>query len=152
MKQCGSKILTSVAHSNGSRLGEWLLNTADNFFGPVAHFSNTRRAGAFVSSPWGIGILTLAGSGMTSSMLKPNGTRFGGWLLNTADNSFGPSGDFDGDGISEILVTNPWGVGILKQSGPAMGNRYPKACTRKFHRADDVAKWNKIWRLATKHG
>lgn len=120
MKQNGSTVLASVVHSNGTRLGEWLLNTADNFFGPVANFDTTHLAGAFVSSPWGIGILKLAGSGMASAMLKPNGTRFGGWLLNTTDNSFGPAGDFDGDGISEILVTSPWGVGILKRSGPTM--------------------------------
>jgi hypothetical protein len=25
---------------------------------------------------------------MASPMLRPNGTRFGGWLLNTADNTF----------------------------------------------------------------
>jgi hypothetical protein len=36
--------------------------------------------------------------------MAPNGTRFGGWLLNTADNRFGPVGDFDGDGKTELLV------------------------------------------------
>jgi hypothetical protein len=28
-------------------------------------------------------------------MMAANGTRFGGWLLNTADNQFGPVGDFE---------------------------------------------------------
>ncbi|MDQ1744730.1 MAG: hypothetical protein QOE23_3069, partial [Pseudonocardiales bacterium] len=27
--------------------------------------------------------------------MSPNGTRFGWWLLNTADNELGPVGDFD---------------------------------------------------------
>ena len=49
-------------------------------------------------------------------MMAPNGTRFGGWLLNSADNRFGLAADFDGDGLTEILVTSPWGIGILKQS------------------------------------
>ena len=40
-----------------------------------------------------------------------NGHGFGGWLLNTADNRFGPVGDFDGDGCDEIVVTSPWGLG-----------------------------------------
>ena len=38
-------------------------------------------------------------------------------LLNTADNRFELSADFDGDGRAEILVTSPWGIGILKLSG-----------------------------------
>jgi hypothetical protein len=41
-----------------------------------------------VASPWGIGLLQMAGSTLTPLMMAPNGTRFGGWLLNTADNEF----------------------------------------------------------------
>ncbi len=54
---------------------------------------------------------------MTAPMMAPNGTRFGDWLLNTADNTFGPVGDFDGDGHAEILVSSPWGIGV--SSSPA---------------------------------
>jgi hypothetical protein len=50
-------------------------------------------------------------------MMAPNGTRFGGWLLNTADNHFDQFADYDGDGRREILVTSPWGLGIFKLSG-----------------------------------
>ena len=57
---------------------------------------------------------------MSAPMMAPNGTRFGGWLLNTADNEFGPAADFDGDGHAEILVTSPWGIGILKLFGGTM--------------------------------
>jgi hypothetical protein len=42
-----------------------------------------------VKSPWGVGILKLAGGQLTAPMMAANGTRFGGWLLNTADNQFG---------------------------------------------------------------
>ena len=42
--------------------------------------------------------LKLAGATMAAPMMAPNGTRFGGWLLNTNDNDFGPVGDYDGDG------------------------------------------------------
>jgi hypothetical protein len=31
------------------------------------------------------------------------------------------TGDFDGDGRAEILVTSPWGIGILKLSGSTLG-------------------------------
>ena len=50
----------------------------------------------------------------TVPMMAPNGTRFGGWLLNTADNRFGPVGDVDGDGKRRDPRTSPWGIGILK--------------------------------------
>ena len=51
-----------------------------------------------VSSPWGIGVLKEEGGTMTAVTMVPNGTRLGGWLLNTADNTFGPVADYDGDG------------------------------------------------------
>jgi len=47
------------------------------------------RAEILVTSPWGIGILEQAGATMAAPTMKPNGTRFGGWLLNTADNDVG---------------------------------------------------------------
>ncbi|WP_370943441.1 S8 family serine peptidase [Amycolatopsis sp. cg5] len=119
-KVLGGTVVTSAMAGNGTRLGQWLLNTADNQFGPVGDFDGDRRTELLVRSPWGLGIVKQSGTSMTSSMLAPNGTRFGQWLLNTADNHFGPAGDFDGDGHDEILVTSPWGIGILKQSGASL--------------------------------
>src|SRR4029453_14113229 len=83
----------------------------------AADYDGDGRAEILVSSPWGIGILEQAGSTMGAPMMAPNGRRFGGWLLNTGDTSFGPVGDFDGDGRAEILVTSPWGIGMLEQAG-----------------------------------
>ena len=83
-------------------------------------FDGDGRAEILVTSPWGKGILKLSGSTLTAPMMAPNGTRFGGWLLNTADNRFSPVADFDGDGRAEILVTSPWGIGILKLSGSTL--------------------------------
>ena len=60
-------------------------------------------------------ILKQAGATMAAPMMQPNGTRFGGWLLNTGDNEFGPLADFDGDGRAEILVASPWGIGVLER-------------------------------------
>jgi acyl-CoA hydrolase len=73
---------------NGTRFGGWLLNTADNQLGIAGKYAGGRQAEILVSSPWGIGILQLSGSTLTAPMLQPNGTRFGGWLLNTGDNEF----------------------------------------------------------------
>ena len=102
---------------NGTRFGGWLLNTADDRLDMMADFDGDGRAEILITSPWGIGILKLSGGALNALMMAPNGTRFGGWLLNTADNRFGLVADFDGDGHAEILITSPWGIGILKLSG-----------------------------------
>ena len=72
------------------------------------------RQAIVVTSPWGCGLLKLSGGTFTVPMMAPNGTRFGGWLLNTADNRLGTGADYDGDGRAEILIQSPWGLGILE--------------------------------------
>jgi len=121
LEQAGTTMSAPTMQPNGTRFGGWLLNTADNHFGPPGDYDGDGRAEILVTSPWGIGILEQAGATMGAPMMAPNGTRFGGWLLNTGDNSFGPAADYDGDGRAEILVTSPWGIGILEQTGATMG-------------------------------
>ncbi|QGZ38169.1 VCBS repeat protein [Pseudoduganella flava] len=113
----GSTITSPVMAANGTRFGGWLLNSADNRFDLIGDFDGDGRAEMLVTSPWGIALLRKEGGSFTPVVMAANGTRFGGWLLNTADNRFGPIGDFDGDGHDEILVTSPWGIGIFKLSG-----------------------------------
>ena len=117
LKLSGNALVSSAMVANGSRLGEWLLNTADNQFGPIGDFDGDGQSEILVASPWGIGVLKRSGSTWSASGMTANGTRIGQWLLNTADNSFSDAGDLDGDGHREILVQSPWGIGILKLSG-----------------------------------
>ncbi|MGH3948663.1 MAG: S8 family serine peptidase, partial [Pseudonocardiaceae bacterium] len=117
LKLSGGRVTPTMMAPNGTRFGGWLLNTHDNQLCPLADFDGDRRAEVLVTSPWGLGVLKPSGSTMTAPMMAPNGTRFGGWLLNTADNYFGPVGDFGGDGRAETVVTSPWGLGILRLSG-----------------------------------
>jgi len=117
LELAGSSLSSPVMAANGTRFGGWLLNTADNLFEATADFDGDGHDEIFIASPWGIGVLKRRGSALDALMLAPNGTRFGGWLLSTADNRFGPVGDFDGDGQVEILVTSPWGIGVFKLSG-----------------------------------
>ncbi|MGE3152864.1 MAG: FG-GAP-like repeat-containing protein [Nitrospiraceae bacterium] len=117
LKLSGNTLVAPMMAPNGTRFGGWLLNTGDNRFDLMADFDGDGKTELLVTSPWGVGVLKLSGTTLTAPMMAPNGTRFGGWLLNTADNRFGPVGDFDGDGKAEILVTSSWGIGILKLSG-----------------------------------
>ena len=108
-----------VKHKNGEYLGDWLLNTADNHFGPVGNYDKSSKAGIFVSSPWGIGILQLDSTNkqLKHLVMKANtDTLLGNWTLDTAHDRFWMAADFDGDGNDEILVTNPGAdnIGILK--------------------------------------
>jgi hypothetical protein len=73
---------------NGTRFGEWLLNTADSRLGIAADYDGG-WVEILASSPWGIGVFKLSGATLISPTMTPNGTRFGGWLLNTLDNDLG---------------------------------------------------------------
>jgi hypothetical protein len=82
-----------------------------------------RALSLLVTSPWGMGVLAQTGGTLACQLLSQNGTRFplagnagtgSGWLLNTANDWLGTAADFDGDGLAEIFVSSPWGVGCLK--------------------------------------
>ncbi|MFY9930621.1 MAG: hypothetical protein WAK82_21730, partial [Streptosporangiaceae bacterium] len=121
LKVAGTTMTAPMMQPNGTRFGGWLLNTADNSCGPAADYDGDGTAELLVHSPWGLGILKVAGTTMTAPMMQPNGTRFGGWLLNTADNRFIASGRLAGKaGAADVLVTSPWGLGILQLDGPTM--------------------------------
>lgn len=105
---------------NGTRHGGWIIDTEKNQFLHAGDFDGDGKEEVLVTSPWGLGMLTYTNGKIDFLMLEPNGTRFGGWLLNTADNFFTLVGDFDGDGKTELLVTSPWGLGILKYNGTTL--------------------------------
>jgi hypothetical protein len=73
-----------------------------------------------IDKPGAMGILKLSynqNTGVYDLVLLAkaiNGDHLGEWWLNLADNNFGPAGYFDGSNRAEILVTSPWGIGILK--------------------------------------
>jgi acyl-CoA hydrolase len=105
---------------NGTRFGGWLLETSQNTFGAAADYDGDGKVEVLIYSAWGVGILKLAGNTMSAPMMQPNGTRFGGWLLNTGDNHFGTAASYEGGPVSEVLITSPWGMGLLRESGNTM--------------------------------
>jgi hypothetical protein len=68
-----------------------------------------------LTSPWGVGLISMQHN--NAVFLAPNGTRLGDWMLNTANNRIQLIADLDGDGFDEIVVTSPWGLGVLKMIG-----------------------------------
>jgi hypothetical protein len=117
LKLAGTTLTALTSQPNGSSLGAWTLDTSVNCFGPTADYDGDGHDEILVTSPWGIGILKLAGDTFTSPVIQPNGTRLGGWALDTSNNKFGPAADYDGNGHAEILVTSSWGIAVLAVSG-----------------------------------
>ena len=85
----GNTLTVPMMTPNGTRFGGWLFNTADNSFGPVGNYDGDGRSEILFSSPWGVGLQKLSSNTLAPLMMAPNGTRFGGWLLNTLDNDVG---------------------------------------------------------------
>ncbi|MEU4039106.1 hypothetical protein [Streptomyces collinus] len=89
LEQAGTSLGAPTMQPNGTRFGSWLLNTDDNRLATSVDYDGDGRAEILVTSPWGMGILEQAGTTMAAPTMQPNGTRFGGWLLNTDDNDVG---------------------------------------------------------------
>ncbi|MGV8976744.1 MAG: FG-GAP-like repeat-containing protein [Cellulomonas sp.] len=113
LKMVNGQLRSIAMGQNGQRFGGWIIDTVSNQFLHAGDVDGDGRDEILITSPWGIGFLRYTGA-FTTLMLQPNGTRFGGWLLNTGDNSFPLMADVDGDGHAEVVVTSPWGLGVLK--------------------------------------
>ncbi len=109
----GGKLVSLVAKPNGTGFGTWNWNSAEDRIHATGDFNGDGRADIVVSSPWGIGILTLRGGSLTTLVAQPGGTRIGAWNWNSARDRIHGTGDFNGDGKADLLVSSPWGIGIL---------------------------------------
>ena len=93
----------TMLQPNGTCFSGWLLNTADNQFEYARDFDGDGRSEILVTGPWGVGILKQSGATLIAQMMQPNGTRFGAWLLNMANDRLGTAADYDLDEKAEIL-------------------------------------------------
>jgi FG-GAP-like repeat len=116
-----SSLISLMAQPRNTWFGSWrwdaTVNPGRDKIQMVADLNKDGKADILVTSSWGIGLLTLVGNSINAYVAKPNGTRFGGWNFNSADNSFAGSGDFNGDGKNDVVIQSPWGLGLLTFDG-----------------------------------
>ena len=106
-------LTTLMLAPNGTRFGGWLYDAKQNTIERLGDFNGDGTADLLITSAWGIGLLTLQGATLTHITLAPNGTRFGGWLYDSALNTIAGVGDIDGNGTDDIVITSDWGIGLL---------------------------------------
>ncbi len=100
-------------------IGGWHYGPGNAIRG-TGDFDGDGLADFVITSGWGLGLLTHVGAQWRALVVKPNGTRFGSWNLNTAADRVVGVGDFDGDGKDELVLVSGWGLGILKRSGTSL--------------------------------
>ena len=97
------------------------INSGRDSIKEAKNFTGTAKSEIMIWSSWGITTLEYGARWLAPSRIYANGTRLGGWLLNTADNRYCGSGQFDADGHSDMVVMSPWGLGIISlEAGTAL--------------------------------
>jgi len=89
----------------------WKVNTSDHFVGISKLFNETETNIVFENSV-DMHLVSLKNPDQTFTLRT--GIRYGQWLFNRGDNTIQCFGDFDGDGVDELFISSPWGIGILK--------------------------------------
>ena len=112
----GQSLNTKFTAQNGTVLGNWRIDTSNNIFPVVLDSNGDSTEELVVTSPWGIGLLEFNAQRKTlkSKFLAPNGTVLGAWRIDTRDNQFYATLDVDGDYRQELMISSPWGLGLLE--------------------------------------
>lgn len=130
----GTNMTSLVAKPKDTWFGSWRyqasVNSGEDRIEGVGDFDGNGKDDILITSSWGIGVLTLYGSSMTSLVAKPKDTWFGSWRyqasVNSGEDHIEGIGDFDGDGSDDVLITSSWGIGILKKWGSSFTSTVAK--------------------------
>ncbi len=120
-----SSLYALMAKPANTWFGAWRynagVNTGNDKLEDIGDFNGDGKDDVLITSSWGIGILTLSGSSMTSMVAKPRNTWFGSWRYNASVNRGNDRilavADLNGDGKDEILISSSWGIGLLALRG-----------------------------------
>jgi hypothetical protein len=121
LKHDGNRWKQVIVAPNDTWFGGWRYNASVNIgtdrIRGIGKFTTDSSQQILIISSWGIGVLGMLENALTSIVLQPNGTRFGGWLFDSRANQIIGFGDMNGDGLDEVLITSAWGIGILVAAG-----------------------------------
>jgi hypothetical protein len=113
----GTKLTSLVAKKNGSTFGPWILNTDNTFYPGTGDFNKDQTTDLLMTSADGLGVFSLDGNNLKLIAKTEDNTSLGSWHYNTTDNDhkdiIQKTGDFNGDGQSDILLTSETGIGII---------------------------------------
>lgn len=107
-----------------------------------SHFYFSGEAGAFLleellalqlpqtasADPKGLGLMEINRGNLVGTSHLHDGAWAGNWKYELEKTGFSRTGDFNGDGIRDIIVGNNWGIGIITFSG----NRWHSLLTQPF--------------------
>ena len=110
----GDKLSPTKILLNGEAYNNWVVNTNDRLVG-TAKLMNTDETNIIFENNIDMHLVSMKTPNQTFTVRT--GVRYGGWLFSRIDNTIQSFGDFDGDGLAEIFISSPWGIGILKLIG-----------------------------------
>lgn len=117
-----NKFTTLITKPYQTRFGSWLLKRTDKIES-IGDFNGDGKDDVLISSEWGLGVLILTPSNLNSVVLKPNNTRFDGWLLDTKrEKKYSCIGDIDGDNKEEFIIESDWGIALFKTQNNTFKN------------------------------
>ena len=107
----GGNLKATKILKNGELHANWQVNTSDHFLGVAKLFNGTETNIVFENN---IDMHLVSVNNPDQTFTLRTGIRYGQWLFNRGDNTIRCFGDFDGDGVDELFISSPWGIGILK--------------------------------------
>jgi hypothetical protein len=122
LKYNGSHFRALMTAPRDTWFGGWrydaTINPGRDRIVDVGNFTGTSKSEIMIWSSWGIATLEYIAPSLAPSRIYSNGTRLGDWLLNTNDNVYRGSGQFDSNVTRDMVLISPWGLGIISlQSG-----------------------------------
>lgn len=110
----GNTFTSPMLASNGTRFGGWLYSSRENNIHSLEDYDGDGREEILITSEWGIGILKLTGSTLTSIAMHANGTNLNGHVWNARTSQIVAVGDLAGDRHSRIVIADGAGLHVLE--------------------------------------